>query len=49
MFNGTEVPPHKYPWMAIIESYTEENLYPLCEGTIISDRTVLTAGKNYTN
>ena len=39
--NGSEVRPHKYPWMAVMmKSYRQ-----VCGGSIISDLLILTAGK----
>ena len=39
--NGTEVRPHKYPWMAVMMKGWQH----ICGGSIISDKNILTAGK----
>ncbi|CAH1726989.1 unnamed protein product [Chironomus riparius] len=43
IINGTEPHPHKYPWMVSIQYRIDDLDKPLCGGTIISDRTILTA------
>ena len=40
--NGMKSAPHKYPWLAAM--FTIKKKY-YCEGSIISDKNILTAGK----
>lgn len=46
IINGTVVPPHKYPWMVSIQVIINGVWTIHCGGSIISDRTILSAGKN---
>jgi hypothetical protein len=38
--NGTEVRPHRYPWIAVMLRNGDN----VCGGSIITDRLILTAG-----
>jgi secreted trypsin-like serine protease len=49
VINGTQSYPHKYPWMIFMLFQSNGNWGALCGGSIISDKTILTAGKNYLN
>jgi secreted trypsin-like serine protease len=40
--NGTVARPHNYPWMAFLT----DQWSGICGGSIITDKTILTAGKS---
>lgn len=47
IFNGTVVPSHKYPWMVSMQLFFNGYGIHICGGSIISDKTILSAGNNF--
>lgn len=45
--NATVVPAHKYPWIVSMQAVLYGYGVHICSGSIISDRAIITAGKNF--